>query len=423
MKHLYFIKKNQLILLSFALLFINSITFSQEISEWRGPGRTGVYQDTNLLKVWPEDGPVMIWSVEGLPVGNSSVGVNSNGIYFTGLADTMDMLIAVDHQGKLIWQTIYGRAWTNSYGESRSTPTIENERVYVSSGLGDIACINALIGEIIWSQKASEDFEGTYGRWGISESLLLVDDKVIYTPCGNKTTMVAYNKDNGELIWESPSLYDNPSYTSPLLTEWKGQQMIISATQSYIIGVDPADGKILWTFDFSVFAGGDWRANNQTNTPIFDDGKVFVTSGYDHNAVQIELSEDIDKAYFNWVSETLDVHHGGVLKIGEYIYGANWENNRMGYWVCLDWNTGEVLYEEEWGNKGAIIAADGMLYCYDEKNGVIGIAKVTPDKFEIISSFEVPLGEGPHWSHPVIDQGILYVRHGGALMAYNIKAE
>ena len=107
--------------------------------------------------------------------------------------------------------------------------------------------------------------------------------------------------------------------------------------------------------------------------------------------------------------------------MGDYIYGANWLHNRMGNWTCIKWDTGELVYEKEWNNKGSIIFADGMLYCYDEKNGNIALVKADPKEFKIISSFKVPYGTGPHWAHPIIKDGILYVRHGTAIMAYIIK--
>ena len=136
----------------------------------------------------------------------------------------------------------------------------------------------------------------------------------------------------------------------------------------------------------------------------------------------LNLSEDGQSVDIAWISSVLDVHHGGVVKIGNHIYGSNWIDNRMGNWVCLDWETGEVKYETEWINKGSVIAAEGNLYCYEEKTGNIALVKATPEKFDIISSFKVPLGTGPHWSHPLIKDGVLYIRHMDALMAYDIKA-
>ncbi len=402
-------------------LFSFSIAISQELVEWRGNGRTGVYDESGLQKKWPENGPELIWSSDSIPNGYSSVVVAHNTVYTTGRKDSVDVLIALDMTGKIKWQTAYGRAWDNSYNESRCTPTIDDKDVFVSSGLGDIACLNAISGKIKWQVKASEKFEGTFGRWGLSESLLIVNNKVIFTPGGNITTMVSLNKDTGETVWQSESIEDNPSYTSPLLIERNGKKQIVTTTNNYIIGVNPDNGNIVWTFDFGKYAGGKRPYNNQTNTPLYHDGGIFVSSGYDHNCVMLELSEDASSVSLAWVDSVLDIHHGGAVRIGNYIYGANWKHNSMGNWVCLKWDDGEVMYEEEWENKGSIISAQGMLYCFEEKNGNIALVEVNPEKFEVISSFKVPLGSGPYWAHPVIKNGILYIRHGEIVMAYNIK--
>ncbi|NOQ25606.1 MAG: PQQ-binding-like beta-propeller repeat protein [Bacteroidales bacterium] len=403
------------------LLFLSSISYSQEIIDWRGPNRTGVYDETDLLDNWPKNGPELLWSLEDIYTGYSSVSVANNSIYLTGRNESTDVLIAVDINGKIKWQVPYGRAWNGSYNEGRCTPTIENNKIFVSSGLGDLACIDANGGEIIWSVKASDELGGTFGRWGISESLLIVDNKLIFTPGGNQTTMVAYDKLTGEIIWKSESINDDPSYVSPLLISRNGKKIITTVTNNYIIGVLPETGEILWQFNFGEQKASNAR-NNQTNTPLYNDGKIFVTSGYNHYSVMLNLSEDAESVSLAWVDSTLDVHHGGVVLVNGYIYGANWLHNRMGNWVCLDWNTGKVKYNEDWLNKGSIISANDKLYCYEEKSGYIALVDANPKEFKVISSFKVPLGKGPHWSHPVIKNGVLYIRHMDALMAYSISS-
>lgn len=412
----------------FVVLFLSlqlaQVVNSQIISEWRNLGRTGVYEEIGLLKEWPAEGPELLWVIDSIfPPGYSSVAIAHNTIYTTGIIDSMDAVIAVTMDGKVKWQTKYGRAWLESFIDSRSTPTIDGERLYVTSGYGDFACMNTSTGEIIWSKKASEELGGTYGKWGIAESPLILDNKVYYTPGGEQTTMVAFDKMNGEIIWKSETLNDNPSYVSPLLIERNGVKYIIQVTQNYVISINPEDGNILWKFNYGQFAGGKWMANIQANTPLYYNDCIYVTNGYDHKSVMLQLTDDSSKVYFKYVDTVLDVHTGGVVRIGDYIYGANWVHNRMGNWVCLNWNTGKPMYETEWENKGSIIAADGMLYCYDEKGGNIALVKADPQEFKIISEFKVPYGKGPHWSHLVIKDGILYVRHENALMAYKIKAE
>jgi hypothetical protein len=134
-----------------------------------------------------------------------------------------------------------------------------------------------------------------------------------------------------------------------------------------------------------------------------------------------ELSQDGRQIKTKWTQKEFDVHHGGFVVIGNYIFGSNWISNRNGNWMCLDWDTGEIMYEEEWHNKGSIIAADGMLYCYEEKNGNFALVNAVPDKFDVVSSFKIPFGSDKHWAHPSISNGRLFIRHGDVLMVYDIK--
>lgn len=391
---------------------------AQVLSEWRGVGRTGVYNETGLLREWPNDGPDLLWHTQTLPKGNSSVAIAHGLIFTTGVKDDHDVLVAMDMNGRLKWQIPYGRAWTASYPESRCTPTIDGELIYVSSGFGDVACINAGSGELLWSRRVSEEYQGAYGRWGIAESVIVSEGKVFFTPGGDETTIVALDKLSGKTVWKSESLKDEPSYTSPILISGGGKNIIINVTRNYIFGANTIDGKILWKFDFGMYAS---QRNNNINTPLYHDGYIFVTSGYDHKSVMLKLSDEANAVSLAWVDEVLDVHHGGAVKVGSYIFGSNWKHNTMGSWVCLDWKNGKVMYEKEWINKGSIIAADGMLYCYEEKLGNIALVEPDPSHFKVVSSFKIPFGSGPHWAHPVIKDGILYIRHGEALMAYKVK--
>jgi outer membrane protein assembly factor BamB len=408
-------------LICFCLLTILSVR-GQITSEWRGPGRTGVYEETGLLKQWPEKGPEMILSVSGLPKGNSSVAINGGMLYVAGTQDSMEVLVALDMKGNRVWETAYGRCWIEAFSESRSTPTIENDRIYAASGKLDAACIDAKSGKLIWSRRVADEFQGRFGAWGTACSPLLVDNKVIITIAGDLTSVVALDKETGKMVWISQSQHDRLGYVSPCIIEYKGRKQIIALTEKNVLGISPEEGKILWSFDYAKYAGPDGKNNNAT-TPLYSDGQIYVTSGYNHNSVMLALSENGDAVSVVWSDPVLDNHLGGVVHVGDCIYGSNWYNNDKGGWVCLDWKTGKVMYETEWGNKGSIVAAEGMLYCYDEKKGNLGLVAATPEKFGIVSSFKVPLGGGPHWAHPVIHNKVLYIRHGDSIMAYDIAAK
>jgi outer membrane protein assembly factor BamB len=400
---------------------LTSVVGAQEISEWREENRTGISAETGLLKSWPAGGPTLVWSNLDLSRGHSSVSFGNNKIYTTGFSGKDDILYALDMNGKIVWQTVFGRAWTQSNPESRATPTVEGNRVYCSSGSGDLACIDGTTGKIIWSYKASELHKGTFGSWGIAESLLIDGDKVFYSPGGPETMTIALNKTTGSLIWKSASLNDKPGYVSPVIINFAGKKMIINVSLGHVFAVDPSTGDIIWKV---AHLAGDSRWDLiKCVTPLFDNGRVYVTGGYDTGGMMIDIAKDGKSAKVAWTDQVLDVHHGGVVLVNGYIYGSNWLSNGDGNWCCIEWNTGKKMWEEHWNNKGSIISAEGMLYIYDEKSGNVGLLKANPEKFELVSSFKITQGSaGPFWAHPVIHNGVLYIRHSNALMAYNIKA-
>ena len=402
---------------------------NQGISEWREENRTGNSGETGLMKSWPEGRPEMIWYNLELPKGHSSVSFGNNTIYLTGNDGQNDILVALDAYGKIKWQTPYGRSWTASNPESRCTPTVEGERVYVSSGYGDIACVNAVSGAIIWSLKASEMYKGTYGSWGIAESLIVDGDKLYFSPGGPETMTIALDKNNGGLIWKSVSINDGPAYASPILVEFEGKKLIINVSLRHLYAVDAADGTMLWKINHmeaidSKKSVAVWPDAPEIKcvTPLYHEGKIYITGGYDHGGALFRLTEGGNNAVVEWTDETLDVHHGGVVLVNGYIYGSNWLNNSNGNWCCIEWNTGRKMFEEHWKCKGSIISAEGMLYLYDEKSGFVGLVRANPEKFDLVSSFVIGKGgTGPCWAHPVIHNGNLFIRHGNALMVYDIK--
>jgi len=407
----------------FALFMFISVVNAQQISEWREENRTGVSSETGLLKSWPTAGPTLLWSNFYLAKGNSSVSFGNNVIYITGTAEGNDILYALDMNGKMLWQTVMGRAWNQSYPESRATPTVEGNKVYTTSGFGDLACIDGTSGKVIWTYKGSEMNKGTYGMWGIAESLIIDGDKLYFTPGGPETMTMALKKATGEVLWKSSSLNNKPAYVSPILITYAGKKMLVNVSLENVFAVNVSNGEILWKVFIEKPAGFNWDLILCV-TPVYNNGMVYVTGGYDCGGMMVKLGDDGKSASVVWTDKVLDVHHGGVVLVDGYIYGANWLNNADGNWCCIDWNTGAKKWEEHWNCKGSIISAEGLLYIYDEKRGNVGLLKATPEKFDLISSFQITQGNsGPFWAHPVIHNGVLYIRHSNALMAYDIKAK
>ncbi len=410
--------------LIFCMLRFVQPALPQTIAQFRGPQRNGVFPETGLLKSWPEAGPELLWAREDLDRGFSSVSVTEDAVYLAGLEGADEFLTVLDHNGKTVWRLRYGKGSRQTYRDTRCTPTVEGNRVYLISGQGEVVCVDTQTRQIVWSVNALEKFAGEFWQWEIAESPLLVDDKVIYTPGGNQTSLVALDKRTGNTVWRSESLHTPSAFVSPILIEFKGRKIVVGVLTEHIIGVDAANGQTVWKIgyhDIETPTFHEWAPKNNCVTPLYHDGRLFVTSGYDHVGVMFKLIEGGNTIEQVWINKELDNHHGQVVRLGKHIFGSNWIDNPVGNWCCVDWNTGETLYETTWHTKGSISAADGMLYCYEEKRGNLALVKPNPKEFTVVSSFRITRGSGPHWTQPVIHSGVLYVRHGDALMAYNVK--
>jgi outer membrane protein assembly factor BamB len=403
-----------------ALLFSVTIVNAQP-AQFRGPARDGKFADTGLLQKWPDAGPELLLKVEGIGKGYSSVVATDQNIFATGMIDTLDYMSCFTPQGKLIWKVPYGRSWTKSFPDTRGSATVEDNRVYVISGTGQLVCLNVADGAIRWKVDVDKDFQAEWHIWGVSESPLIVDDKVICSPGGKTTSMVAFDKMTGKLAWKSESVGGPRCYISPIIYEYKKFRYILAATGTHLIALEPSTGKVAWTFQYWDGAKWDQPGLIWANTPTFRGPDIFLSKGYDYRNVMLTMSEDGKSVTEKWSNLTLDNHHHGLIELNGNIYGANWINNSKGKWLCLDWNTGETKYETEWLTKGAVVFADGLLYILEEKAGTVALVKPDPKGFEVVSSFKLEGGSGPFWSHPFIANGKLYLRHGDVLFVYKIK--
>jgi outer membrane protein assembly factor BamB len=407
--------------LSLLLLTASASMVYCQLYEWRGPDRTGIYNETGLLKKWPDGGPKLLWESAKMGDGYSSPTVTDDAIYVTGRKETSDVLIAMTLDGKIKWETVYGKAWMTNHTGSRCTPTYYNGNLFLVSGSGDVVCIGS-DGKIKWSKNHFALYDSKPLMFGISESPLVVDNMVITSPGGTKAELVAFNINDGKVVWETESLKDGPQYVNPKLIEFAGKKMIVTVMGENIIAVNSKDGKILWKVNYATINAATGRVmKNHSITPIYKDGNILIANGYNWVALKLKLASDGNSVEVVWENRSFDPQMGGVILLGDYIFGNNHMSKPVDTWVCVDWNTGKTLWAEKWYSKGSIISADGMLYLYEEKSGHVALVKPDPTKLNIISEFQITKGEGPFWAHPVISKGKLYVRHGDMLMVYQIK--
>jgi len=388
---------------------------------YHGPQRDNRSTETNLLKSWPEAGPKLIWTATGLGHGYSSVAIGNDRIFTAGTIDKITHVTALDLTGKTVWRRPNGpswkaserQSWAVSYAGSRGTPTLDGNTVFHLAELGDLRAFDLQTGDTRWHVNVLERFAAERPEYGISESVLIYDEAVICCPGGKKGYMIALNKYNGQTLWANTDIQDAVGNSSPVLAQIQGVEQVIALSASHVFAVDPGNGKLLWQAEF-----GNARENNCTDVIVANDG-VYMSSGYGKGCALLRPKRQ-DNGSFTveqvWTSSLLDNHHGGVVQMGDYIYGAGHEAKG---WFCLDLNTGQ----QQWNatGKGAITYADDHLYCLDER-GTLSLVRCTPDKWNAASTFKVPRGgKGLFWAHPVVCGGRLYIRHSDQLMVYDIR--
>ena len=379
--------------------------------QWRGENRNGMYNETGLLKEWPANGPQLLWHFEGLGEGHTSVAIANGKIYITGMQGDRLILYVFDMNGKLLANKEIGKEWDKSHNGTRSSVCINDGKLYIFNALGNFYCLDETTLNVVWSKDLLNDFDGRNIRWGITENPLIVGDMLFMTPGGKKHNMVAVNKNTGALIWSSAGEGDPSSYCSPIYIDDQSIPMVVTCTNQHIIAFNAGTGEKIWSFTQKNFP---W--NIHPNIPIYSDGMIFSTTGYKGGSMLLRLKNGGKSVEQVWKNAELDNQMGSAVRIGDYVYASGHQNN---HWFCVDWKTGNTVYKVRDIAPCNVISADGMLYCYSEK-GTMNLIKPNPEKFELISSFHVTLGTGTHWAHPVIHDGVLYLRHGDALMAYKI---
>ena len=398
-------------------VLLSGVGRGEDWPQFNGPDRDNISTEKRLLKEWPEGGPKLLWARPGFGEGFSTVAVVDETIYAAGKVGDDMVIFALDLDGEVIWRATNGPGWAGPLPGTRCTPTVDGAHVYVMSGNGRVACLKAADGGEVWAVDVKEKFGGKHGAWGYAESLLVDGDRVICTPGGGQAALLALNKKTGEEVWRTTGLDHDAGYASPVAVAHGERRIVLTMTGRALVGVDAEDGTLLWQVEIFNTHG----INAQT--PLYRDGHVFATCGWDTGSVLVKISDDGTGIEEAWRKPGLDNDFGGVLLVKDWLYGFNWMGNEQGQLMCVRLDSGDVVYSHftsERKRKGAITWAGGMLYGYDE-GGEVWLANAAPEKFEIVGRFDLPKGEGQHWAHPVVSGGRLYVRHGDFLHAYDVR--
>ncbi|MHC4118769.1 MAG: outer membrane protein assembly factor BamB family protein [Planctomycetota bacterium] len=456
------------VMLVAAVVIVTTGSSLADWPQWRGLNRDGKSADTGLLKEWPNDGPPLAWKVDKLGGGYSAPSIAAGRIFGMSNRGEDEVVWALSEtNGKELWVTRLGPAFAQRASQGKEgpacTPTVDGERLYVLGLDGDLGCLKVQDGNIIWQRNLQNDFGGTVPRWSYRESPLIDGDKLICTPGGKDATLVALNKLTGETIWKS-KLPDSQTanderrgvvfagfgggrrgsgggrgrrggfggfgggtgaaYASAIAIDFEGQRQYVQLISNTLLGVAASNGRFLWRYDKPAN-----RMGINCSPPLFHDGMVFASSAYGAGCGLVKLSKGaggVIKAEEVYATTDMQNHHGGMILLDGYLYGAN-GGNEGGALVCLDFKTGKIMWDQRQSAgrraKGSLALADGRLY-YRMENGTVVLIEPSPKQYIERGRFEQPdRSSAPAWAHPVIANGKLYICDQDVLLCYDVKAK
>jgi outer membrane protein assembly factor BamB len=427
------------------LLIIMPSTLLVMADDWpqfQGPSRNSISKETGLLKVWPENGPTLAWTFSDAGLGYSSPAVVGNRLFITGAKGDEEELICLDtDKGVPVWKVPLGPKFDfkgNQWGAGpRATPSVAQGKVLALGGHGNLICVEAGSGKVVWQQHMMKDLGGEVDPigggpgtnpgepkigWGYSWSPLVDAERVICFPGGSQGSVAALELSTGKVLWRSSTFTQQASYASPIVAEIGGVRQYVVLHNGGLTSVD-TQGSVLWNAEKTY---GDVVIP----TPILVDGGFYVSAGATPSTcdwIKVSKSESGFKSEETYEGRTIRVMKntvGGSVVVNGFVYGYS---DKIG-WICQELSTGKQVWSAKQPLKaGSLVAVDGHLICYDEDQGLVGLIEINPKTFTLKSTFTIPATtkfqapSGRNWTPPVIANGILYLRDQELLFAYQIK--
>ena len=385
---------------------------------WRGVNHDDISRETGLLQTWPSGAPKRIWLSRDIGIGYSAPVVAKGRLFVMGTKGGKEQLFAKEAKnGKPLWTAALGGILSNNWGDGpRGAATVDGDQVYALGAKGGLICANAGDGKVNWRVELVKDLGGKVPGWGYTESVLVDGGHVICTPGGKRGTLAALDKKTGEVIWRSSDWTDGAQYASVVPAELNGQRQFVQLTQKTLAGVSARDGSILWR--------NAWPGRTAViPTPIVHRNEVYISSGYGAGCRKITVggANEVTEDYSN---KNMKNKHGGMLLLKGHLYG--YSDGRG--WTCQSLESGDVVWDSKKFGKGCVFYADNRLYCLEESSGRVALAGANTGgwkehgRFKLEPQTELRKSSGRIWTHPVVANGVMYLRDQELLFAFDVKA-
>jgi outer membrane protein assembly factor BamB len=397
--------------------------FADNWPQWRGPQRDGISHETGLLGEWPKEGPKLLWRVENIGRGYSTPAVVNDRLYLMASEGLDNEFVeALDvHDGKCIWSTRIGNVGNPkqqpNFPTARSTPTVEGDFLYALSSDGDLDCMDIKNGSVRWKKNLRSDFGGKTAEWAYAESPLIDGEALVCAPGGSEATVVALGKTSGDLIWKCPlAESDDAGFSSAIVVDTGEIREYVRLLTKGLVGIEASTGRLLWRYGKPISKYG---ANIQT--PVASGEYVFCSStGTGGGVVRLKVQGkqvEAEQVYFGPEYQTAI---GGVVKVGDYLYGTTGEAL-----LCTEFTTGQVKWKERALGAASLCYADGRLYIHGE-NGDVAMIEPSPESYREKGRF-TPTDQPQRanamekaWAYPVVSDGRLYIRDNNVLWCYSV---
>ena len=424
------------------LVLATAVLHAEDWPQWRGKGRLGVWNETGILKQFPDGGPRRVWSA---PIANGYAGpaVADGRVFATdyrrgaGRSGVERVLCLDERTGKLLWQ----KEWAVDYSGlqynlgPRATPTVEGGRVYVLGAMGDLLCLRAADGEEIWRRDYRKDYDAELPTWGFVAAPLVDGPRLIALVGGAPDAkVVAFDKMTGEESWRALDASSEPGYDPPIIFEAGGARQLIVWHPTDVASLNPATGEVYWRQPFKIQAG------LTVATPVLSEHGLLVSAFYNGSRMY-RLLEDRPAAELIWKGgsdseiETDGLHSLVTTPVvaGDYIYGIG----SYGHLRCLDARTGKRVWESlaltnenaRWAS-GQIVR-NGDRYFINNDRGDLIIARFSPQGYEEIDRAQVMEATNPlrrrrelgavHWTHPAYANRHMIMRNDEEIVRFSLE--
>lgn len=434
---------------SWRLALIAAVIYSSALRaddwpQWRGPKRDGVWRETGVVERFESAEIKPLWRVP-ISSGYSGPTVADGRVYVTDRVtepNQMERVLCFDWKsGKKIWSHAYDCVYHDiGYTAGpRASVTIDGGRAYSLGAMGHFFCFDAANGKILWKHDLDREYQVRMPIWGLAAAPLVENDLVILQIGGENACLVAFDKVTGKRRWRA--LEDDASYSAPIIIEQAGRRVLVCWTGQHVAGLDPASGKVLWTYPFPPS-----QVILAVATPVVEGDHLFVTAFYD-GSLMLRLDKKKPSVEKIWrrvgPSERLTDSLHSIMATpymkDNYIYGVD----SYGELRCLEGDTGDRVWESlepippvyrinpglrRWFNIH-LIENHGKIWMFNER-GELLITKLSPQGYEEISRAQLiapthaQLNErgGVCWSHPAFAYRHVFARNDDELIAADLSA-